>query len=65
MNNEVEAFVGELSILRRLKKTIEDNRINLEKWTIYLDSEIRLGTLSEHDKKQKQELKNTIVEILK
>lgn len=64
MNNEVEAYVGELTQLRKLKKAVESNRIELEKWVIYFDADIRQKAMSQWDKERYSNLKKMIQEIL-
>ncbi len=64
MNNEVEAYVGELTHLRKLKNSVESNRIELEKWVVYLDADIRQKPMSQWDKERYTGLKNMIEKIL-
>jgi len=64
VNNEVEAYIGELTHLRKLKKAVENNRIELEKWIVYLDADIRQKPMSVWQKEQYTNLKKMIEEIL-
>lgn len=64
MNNEVEAYVGELTHLRKLQKSVESNRVELEKWVVYLDADIRQKPMSQWDKERYTDLKNMIQQIL-
>ena len=64
MNNEVESYVGELTYLRKLKKAVENNRIELEKWIIFIDCDIRQKTTDEWTKQRYTHLKNMLEEIL-
>lgn len=64
MNNEVEAYVGELTHLRKLKRAVENNRIELEKWIVYLDADVRQKPMDVWQREQYTNLKKMIEEIL-
>jgi hypothetical protein len=62
--NEIENYSGELKYLRNVDQTLLRNEKTIEKWITWLDSEIRHQGLSDWEKKNKQELKGVLEELI-
>lgn len=64
MNKEVESYIGELKELRELSNLIGDRKEFIEQRIQWLDSEIRMSTSSEWDKKLKTEMRDFLLKLL-
>ena len=64
MNNEVEAYVGELKELREKVRRIEQRENFIRQRIQWLDSDIRTNTNSDWEKNQKREMKEFLESLL-
>jgi hypothetical protein len=64
MNNEVEAYVGELKELREKVRRIEQRENFIRQRIQWLDSDIRMNTNSDWEKNQKREMKEFLESLL-
>lgn len=65
MNKEIERYAGELSELRELRKLITEKRDYIDAKITHLDSNIRLGVMSDFDRLAARELKEFLEELQK
>ena len=65
MNKEIERYAGELSELRELRKLITEKRDYIDAKIAHLDSNIRLGVMSDFDRLSARELKEFFEELQK
>jgi len=64
MNNEVEAYVGELKELREKVRRIEQRENFIRQRIQWLDSDIRMNVNSDWEKSQKREMKEFLESLL-